>query len=165
MAIGAEVEIETTPGYLPQNNDPRMSALWGGNVESIYGEDQFYVEEHRTGSTDMGDLGHIMPVTHPYIFGAKGVAHANDYIMEDKDAVYVGMAKLLAMTAIDLLADEAAVARRILDEQRPKLSKDDYLAFNRKMMAIDRFDAPALEGGIADRGTTDSATAEKLPGA
>ncbi len=68
MAIGADVEIETTPGYLPQCNDPAMRALWAENVASLYGEDQFYVEEHRTGSTDMGDLGHIMPVIHPYIW-------------------------------------------------------------------------------------------------
>lgn len=139
-----------------------MTNVWGDNVKSLYGEDQFYIERHRTGSTDMGDLGHIMPVTHPYIFGASGVAHANDYLMVDKDAVYVGMAKLLAMTAIDLLADEAEVATRILDEQKPKLSKQAYLAFNRRMMAVDRFAAPALESGIADRGASDSDTADKL---
>ncbi len=162
MAIGAKVEIETTAGYLPQTNNERMTNVWGDNVKSLYGEDQFYIERHRTGSTDMGDLGHIMPVTHPYIFGASGVAHANDYLMVDKDAVYVGMAKLLAMTAIDLLADEAEVATRILDEQKPKLSKQAYLAFNRRMMAVDRFAAPALESGIADRGASDSDTADKL---
>ena len=128
----------------------------------MYGEDQFYTERHRTGSTDMGDLGHIMPVTHPHIFGASGVAHANDYIMTDKEAVYLGMAKLLAMTAIDLLCEEAAIARQILDEQRPKLSKESYLAFNRQMMASERFVPDAILGGIADMGASDSATAAKL---
>ncbi|MCP5152091.1 MAG: amidohydrolase [Chromatiales bacterium] len=139
MAIGAEVEIETTAGYLPQNNNPRMGALWGDNVRAIYGEGQFYAEEHRTGSTDMGDLGHIMPVIHPYIFGATGVGHGNDYLLPGKRDVYVNMAKLLAMTAVDLLVDDASVAREVLEAQRPKLSKPEYLAFNRKLNGTERY--------------------------
>ena len=145
LAIGARVEIETTPGYLPQNNHPRMSELWGDNVESIYGEDQFYIEEHRTGSTDMGDLGHIMPVTHPYLWGATGVGHGNDYILESKVDVYVNMAKLLAMTAIDLLADGATEAKTILREDKPKLSVDEYLAFNRGLNATECFDGATVD--------------------
>ena len=144
MAIGASVEIETTAGYLPQRNDRTISELWGENVTSIYGEGQFRIEEHRTGSTDMGDLGHIMPVSHPYIFGASGTGHGNDYLMADQEAVYVNMAKLLAMTAIDLMADDAAKARDIVDNATPKLSKAQYLDFNRSMMATDKFVPEAL---------------------
>ena len=144
MAIGATVEIETTAGYLPQHNNRTISNLWGGNVEQIYGPDQFTIEEHRTGSTDMGDLGHIMPVSHPYIFGASGTGHGNDYLMQDKQAVYVNMAKLLAMTAIDLLSDEADQARKILDATPPKLTKQQYLDFNRSMMATARFESETL---------------------
>ena len=144
MAIGATVEIETTAGYLPQRNNRTISELWGGNVEQLYGPEQFYVEEHRTSSTDMGDLGHIMPVSHPYIFGASGTGHGNDYLMQDKQAVYVNMAKLLAMTAIDLMSDEADQARKILDTAQPKLSKQQYLEFNRSMMEKTRFEAEAL---------------------
>jgi len=144
MAIGARVEIETTAGYLPQRNNRTISELWGGNVEQLYGPGQFYIEEHRTGSTDMGDLGHIMPVSHPYIFGASGTGHGNDYLMRDKEAVYVNMAKLLAMTAIDLMSDEADQARKILDTAQPKLSKQQYLEFNRSMMEKTRFEAETL---------------------
>ena len=135
MAIGATVDIETTPGYLPQTNNLAMSELWGENVRSIYGDDQFFIGEHRTGSTDMGDLGHIMPVTHPYIFGATGVGHGNDYLLNDKDAVYVNMAKLLTMTVIDLLGDNAQRGTAILRDQRPKMTKDQYLEFNRDLMS------------------------------
>jgi amidohydrolase len=144
LAIGATVEIETTAGYLPQRNDRQISELWGGNVEALYGPDQFTIEEHRTGSTDMGDLGHIMPVSHPYIFGASGAGHGNDYLMADHEAVYINMAKLLAMTAIDLLADDGAAARKVVDEHDAKLGKDEYLAFNRSMMATDRFSPDPL---------------------
>jgi amidohydrolase len=144
MAIGARVEIETTAGYLPQHNNRTISELWGSNVERLYGPDQFYIEEHRTGSTDMGDLGHIMPVSHPYIFGASGTGHGNDYLMADQDAVYVNMAKLLAMTAIDLMGNEAGQAREVLESGAPKLTKDQYLAFNRSMMDTTRFESEVL---------------------
>jgi amidohydrolase len=148
LAIGAKVEIETTAGYLPQHNNRTISELWGTNVAQLYGPDQFHIEEHRTGSTDMGDLGHIMPVSHPYIFGASGSAHGNDYLMVDHDAVYVNMAKLLAMTAIDMLADDARSARAIVADANPRLSKSQYLEFNRSMMDTAHYDpqVPAPRG-------------------
>ena len=64
--------------------------------------------------------------------------------MADQEAVYVNMAKLLAMTAIDLMADDAAQARDIVDNATPKLSKAQYLDFNRSMMATDKFVPEAL---------------------
>lgn len=143
MAIGAAVEIETTPGYLPQCNDAAMRALWAENVAALYGEGQFYVEEHRTGSTDMGDLGHIMPVIHPYLWGATGIGHGADYLLESKEDVYVNMAKLLAMTAIDLLANDASKAKEIVSGASPRLGKDEYLSFIRKLNRTERFDGGA----------------------
>ena len=44
------------------------------------------------------------------------------------------MAKLLAMTTIDLLCNRAGQAQEILSGQRPKLSKSEYLEFNRNLM-------------------------------
>ncbi|NKC17014.1 MAG: amidohydrolase [Gammaproteobacteria bacterium] len=143
MAIGCEVEIETTAGYLPQNNDTTITELWGENVKTLYGDNQFSVEEHRTGSTDMGDLGHLMPVSHPYIFGASGVSHGADYLLEDKESVYVNMAKLLAMTVVDLLYGNAGEAQELLRTARPKLTKEEYLAFNREMNGTERFTGQA----------------------
>ena len=37
MAMGAEVEINTIPGYLPQRNNRAMGELFGGNVEALFG--------------------------------------------------------------------------------------------------------------------------------
>ena len=68
----------------------------------------------------------------------------NDYLMQDKEAVYVNMAKLLTMTAIDLMAAEADEARKIFDTSPPKLSKQQYLNFNRSMMDTVRFESEAL---------------------
>ncbi|MCZ6472562.1 MAG: amidohydrolase [SAR324 cluster bacterium] len=144
MAIGAQVEIETTPGYLPQTNNPIMAELWGENVRQMYGEGQFhYGKEHRTGSTDMGDVGHIMPVVHPYLSGATGTGHGNDYILADHERVYVASAKLLAMTAIDLMYGDAEEAARVLKETRLKMTKEEYLQFQRALNSTEHFQAAA----------------------
>ncbi len=65
MAMGAEVEINTIPGYLPQRNNREMAQVFGGNVETLFGPGSFDIGGHRTGSTDMGDITHLKPVIHP----------------------------------------------------------------------------------------------------
>src|ERR1700681_91354 len=60
MAMGAEVEITTIPGYLPQNNDRQLGELFGANVEALFGPGEFDIGGHRTGSTDMGDIAHMI---------------------------------------------------------------------------------------------------------
>lgn len=136
LAVGASVEITTVPGYLPQTNNGAMARLWGENVGRLFGTGQFESgTEHRTSSTDFGDLAHIMPAVHPYVAGASGGGHTNAYRMADQDSVYVKSAKLLAMTAVDLLHDDAAAARRILREDRPRMTRQEYLEFQRRLDA------------------------------
>src|SRR3984893_3092500 len=79
MAMGAEVEISTIPGYLPQRNDRAFGEFFGANVETLFGKDQFDIGGHCTGSTDMGDIAHLMPVIHPYVASAEGKAHGADW--------------------------------------------------------------------------------------
>ena len=139
-AIGASVEITTVPGYLPQTNNETMARLWGENAEGLFGAGQFRLgTEHRTSSTDFGDLAHIMPAVQPYVAGAAGGGHTNAYLLVDQDSVYVKSAKLLAMTAIDLLHDGAAAAHRILREDKPRMTKEEYLEYQRKLDATELF--------------------------
>ena len=149
IAVGASVEITTVPGYLPQANNEAMARLWGENVGQVFGADQFeHGTEHRTSSTDMGDLEHIMPAMQPYVAGAAGGGHTSGYLLVDHDSVYVKSAKLLAMTAIDLLHDGAASARRILREDRPRMTKEEYLEFQRKLDATELFDPGSQPDGV-----------------
>ncbi len=62
MAMGAEVEINTISGYLPQRNDRQIGELFGGNVKALFGAGSFDIGGHRTGSTDMGDIAHMKPM-------------------------------------------------------------------------------------------------------
>jgi amidohydrolase len=131
MAMGAEVEIHTIPGYLPQRNDKNLGEIFGANIEALFGPGQFHIGGHRTGSTDMGDLAHLMPVIHPYLVAAEGKAHGADWQINEPQHGYVTPAKLLAMTAIDLLYGDAGPAKEILARFEPAMSKEAYLAFQR----------------------------------
>jgi amidohydrolase len=139
MAIGATVEIETIPGYLPQLNNRAMGELFGANIAALLGEAHFQLGGHRTSSTDMGDVGHLMPVIHPYIGGGTGVLHSADFRVVDPDLAYVTSAKLLAMTAIDLLADDARAARHIKATHTPRMTKAQYLEGQRRLFATARY--------------------------
>jgi hypothetical protein len=133
MAIGAEVESQTILGDLPQRNEKRLGRILGDNVEAIVGPDTSQSTGHRTGSTDMGDLAHLIPVIHPYVVAAEDHAHAADLRIDEPQHGYVTPAKLLAMTAIDLLNADAARAREILDKFEPAMTKDAYLALQRAL--------------------------------
>jgi hypothetical protein len=86
---------------------------------------------HRTGSTDMGDLSHVMPILHPYMGGARGSGHAADYEIADTTLAYVAPAKALAAMVIDLLGDGAAKGREIVAQAKPPMTRASYLEFQR----------------------------------
>jgi amidohydrolase len=131
LALGAQVEIETLPGYLPMSCDATMTAMFRENAVALLGAEHYRPGGHRTGSTDMGDLSQVMPVLHPFLGGARGTGHGADYAIADPELAYVGMAKLLAGMAVDLLGDGAAGARAVLAAAKPPMTRAAYLAFQR----------------------------------
>jgi amidohydrolase len=133
LALGAKVEIETLPGYMPLSCDPTMAAAFKAIAGRLWGAEHYRDIPHRTGSTDMGDLAQVMPVLHPYIGGARGTGHGPDYEIVDKPLAYVGPARALALMAIDLLWDGGARARAVLARARPPMTREAYLAFQRGM--------------------------------
>src|SRR5579864_7801862 len=139
MAMGAEVEIQTIPGYLPKRNDRSLGELFGANVEALFGPGSFDIGGHRTGSTDMGDIAHMKPVIHPYVASAAGKTHGADFRITEPEHAYLTPAKLLAMTAIDLLYDDAAPARQIIADFKPAMTKTEYLAFARALFQTEHY--------------------------
>jgi amidohydrolase len=133
LALGAKVEIETLPGYMPMVCDPVMTAHFRDIAVRLVGEEHFKVQAHRTSSTDMGDLSQVMPVLHPYIGGSRGTAHGADYEIVDKPLAYVTTAKALAAMVVDLMGEGAAVAREIVAKARPPMTREQYLAFQRSI--------------------------------
>jgi metal-dependent amidase/aminoacylase/carboxypeptidase family protein len=117
-----------------------MLELFRRNAEAMVGAEHVGLVGHRAGGTDMGDLGHVMPVLHPFAGGASGTSHGADFRIDDYAAVSVTPAKAMAMTLIDLLADGAGAAQRIISEFRPQFSRQQYLDFVRGLATTTVYD-------------------------
>jgi amidohydrolase len=143
LAMGAQVEITTLPGYMPLANHVGLAQVFRRNAEALVGSERYAVQGHRTGSTDMGDLCQIMPVVQGYMSGASGTGHGADFQITDARFAYCGQAKALAMTAIDLLHGEAEVARDILRDYKAPMTRSEYLAFQRGINKTESFDGAA----------------------
>ena len=127
-ALSAEVEITDIPGYYPLMQNPCIGKLFADNArqaapESLVEDGIFF-----GGSTDMGDVTWLLPSIHPSVSGFSGAAHSCDYAVSDEELAYILPAKLLAMTAIDLLADGASAALDIKGAY-PRKTKEEYAAF------------------------------------
>lgn len=139
LAMGAKVQITTVPGYLPQQMDPNLVALARANIAAVVGEQNIGPSHHTTGSTDVGDLGYIMPQVHPRAGGVKGNVHGNDYWTVDQRLAAVNPAKSMAMTVVDLLYDDAREAKRVKAEAGAKLTRDEYLRLVRQFASHEEF--------------------------
>jgi amidohydrolase len=140
LALGARVEIETLPGYLPLFNHTGMTERFVANARAVYGTEHVTQTGHRSGSTDMGDISHIMPTLHPYMGGASGSGHGADYVISDPRLAYVEPAKQLAMMVVDMLGDGAAGAREVLRDWTPRMTREGYLAFQRGIARTETYD-------------------------
>ncbi|WP_182419818.1 amidohydrolase [Bartonella sp. HY038] len=127
MAIGAEVEIEDLPGYLPLNNDGNINAFFEKNAEELVGKDRVRQGKHMAGSTDTGDLSQIIPLAHPHAGGIEGTLHGKDYKIFDEDTAYIRCAQAMAMTVIDLLYGDGEGAQKVKSDFKPQLTKETYL--------------------------------------
>ena len=125
-AIGASCEIKDLPGYLPLRPDEAFKDVLRENAKEIFGEEHIEEGEHSAGSTDMGDVSHLIPVVHPWVGCARGVLHGADYVLEDHRTAYNKSLKVLAGCLIDLLWDEAKEAERICKNFKPVLTKETY---------------------------------------
>jgi amidohydrolase len=145
LALGGSVEITTLPGYLPLSHDPNMIALFRGNAVEVVGASNVKDKGHGGGSTDMGDISHLIPSVHPYAGGASGAGHGADYRIDDYTRAVINPAKILAMTAIDLLSGNAAEANRIVSDFKPKMTRAEYLAYQRRLSTTTLFRAEDLD--------------------
>ncbi|MBQ9131900.1 MAG: amidohydrolase [Clostridia bacterium] len=132
LSLGTNVEIEDTPGYSPEINDPGMIRL-AQDAAALAMPEQALISAEKTfgkGSTDMGDLSSIMPTVQPYSGGAKGTGHGSNYEIVDPNAACVQSAKWQLAMLLLLLGDGAKRAREILADFKPQFpDKAAFLAY------------------------------------
>jgi metal-dependent amidase/aminoacylase/carboxypeptidase family protein len=133
------------PGYLPLFHDHNLVELFRRNAVDLVGAANVRDKGHGGGSTDMGDISHILPTVHPYAGGASGAGHGADYRIDDYSRALSTPAKALAMTVIDLLSNNAHEAHRVKSEFRPRMTKTDYLTYLRRLSTKTLHHAEDLE--------------------
>lgn len=108
-AIGCKIKHKVTPGYKEIIPNRILASLFKSNLESL---GRFVAEpdpNERMGSTDMGDLSHLVPSIHPYLaIAPENVpGHTVEFraycISETGKTAMLDAAKAMAMTAVDLL--------------------------------------------------------------
>jgi len=132
-AVGAEVTIRNIPGYLPLIQNPDLTFLARGNAVFLAGQEGAGEGGFMGGSTDAGDLSHLIPTIQPYAGGVQGLLHSSGFKVVDYDAAVIYPAKVMAMTAIDLLYGDGGEARRIIENFKPALTVEGYLDFLEEM--------------------------------
>lgn len=129
-AIGATCEIKDMPGYLPMEQDKALSKICEANADAIFGKDHVDTNPpFNAGSTDVGDICNLMPCIHPHVGCVHGALHSAEFELFQKQAAYIKTTKVMAMTVIDLLYDNAAGLEDILKDYKPRMTKEQYLAY------------------------------------
>lgn len=121
LALGAGITIETMPGYLPSLPQGTPEAIVQAisdafPLDSIHIVDQ---KSHIGGSTDVGDVQHLMPVFTFRTGGAVGGLHSSNFDISDEENAYLDAARIFAIYAYELLKNGATLVRKAKREYTP----------------------------------------------
>jgi len=118
LATGAEVKLTRAPLYYDSMMPNMVLAnLFAENLRQLGLEVDEPGERERMGSTDMGNVSHVVPTIQPYIAIAPEEVAGHSVEMREaavSPAGHAGMlnaARALAMTAVDLLCNPDLVRR------------------------------------------------------
>ncbi len=139
-SMGAKVVICDRPGASPVNNDMYLMQIAQTVMgEIVNNEDIEFYDGWEAGCTDMGDISAVMPAIHPYMGGAAGRSHGNNYYIEDPEQACINPAKMMMGTLKLLLSDNAAKAKEVLAKKNTRYSsKETYFKdIDRFMMDLD----------------------------
>lgn len=131
LSLGTNIEIIDFPGYAPLKNDYNLNQVAIKAIKEVLPHRKLNViNKVSSGSTDLGDLSGLIPVTHPFAAGISGNMHGSDFYITDPQQACVESA-LLQLTMLKmLLSDNAKKAYEIIDNFKPDFaSKEEYLDF------------------------------------
>jgi metal-dependent amidase/aminoacylase/carboxypeptidase family protein len=121
MAMGASVEIETLPGYMPLRCNEILTKTYENNLQLLHPQAVLKNNGHRPSSTDMGDLSCVLPILHAYSSGIEGKFHSCEFHVVDPIKACVEPAKILAMSIVDLMGMEK------IESNYEFMTKKDYI--------------------------------------
>jgi amidohydrolase len=113
MASDVAVEITTRRGYRDMKNNMPLARRFGAHLEALGRRARETDERVGAGSTDMGDVSHVVPSIHPYlaIVGEnEALCHQHKFAHaagSDRGVdTAMAAAKAMARTAVELLVDD-----------------------------------------------------------
>jgi amidohydrolase len=112
MASDVSVEIQVRKGYRDMVNNMTLARRFGAHLEALGRKPRERDDRIGAGSTDMGDVSHVVPSIHPWLAiveeGA-AVCHERPFAQaagtDDAARTAVLAARALARTAVEFLAD------------------------------------------------------------
>ena len=127
QATGARLEFKQSgPRYDARMPNPTLVALAKANMEALGLEVEVATGNERMGSSDIGNVSQVVPAIHPYIkIGPEEMGGHTPQVREaaaspEGHEGMIQMAKTMAMTAVDLLAEPENLreAQRTFREQK-----------------------------------------------
>lgn len=129
-AMGANVHLQDMPGYWPRRYDKNMVDTMLQAMNKVLDRVVHSPQNWGTGCSDIGDVGAVMPIIHPYIGGTEGASHGDRYYVTDPDTACVKAVEVLMTFADMVLREDAAVGKKIVEEYEPEFaSMEEYFAF------------------------------------
>lgn len=144
LAVGARVTIATIPGYLPLLQDAQLEEVARSAAGRVLPADLIRRGVDRAGSTDMGDISHLMPALQVWSGGVSGELHSSTFQMESFDIAVLTPARIVSRMLVDLLGNGATRAVEISRASRPALTREMYLAYLQNADRVDRFDSSTV---------------------
>jgi metal-dependent amidase/aminoacylase/carboxypeptidase family protein len=112
MASGVRVEVHVSVGYKDMKNNVTLASRFGEHLASLGRSASLDDATVGAGSTDMGDVSHVVPSIHPYlgiVDKGMGMCHEHRFAAaaasERGTETAICAAKALGRTAAELLAD------------------------------------------------------------
>jgi amidohydrolase len=122
LASEVDVKIVAREGYRDMRNNMTMAKRFGDHLANLGRNASETDSRVGAGSTDMGDVSHVVPSIHPYLaIVDEGEALCHQHRFAEAAGSDRGLdtaicaAKALARTAVELLADES-LRRSVRDE-------------------------------------------------
>ncbi|MBR4455731.1 MAG: amidohydrolase [Solobacterium sp.] len=127
-AIGADVRIEDTPGYLPLHQDEKLNETAYANMLRYVKPEEILHGEISAAAGDVGDLSMFRPLIQIGYGGFSGRIHGADLMIKDPQEIYLLQAKIVGAIVLDLL-NHPEKAEAIRQSFVPKMTMEEYLCY------------------------------------
>lgn len=118
-AMGAKVRLQDVPGYWPRIHSDKGIALVKEAFTQVVDSFDGDARKWGTGCSDMGDVSALMPALHPYVGGAAGASHGNDYRIADPELACVKSAQMQLAFLVTALKNGGEKAQEVIDDYQP----------------------------------------------